>query len=180
MVRKEIRLTVAIAAMIALGGGCSAARAIASNANTIHIEAADIVALSQDIERRAADDFIRAAAAAIGDKAKTIQAAAQTIHATLPGVVDRVPWWGSLLTWISIAAAGIAVAWVLHSSGALVALRVAINWLPRKKITDAEMAASALATDQPETMREYIAMRRGSDALFAAAWKQNERTNKSP
>lgn len=101
------------------------------------------------------------------------------IHGALPGVVDRTPWWASLLTWLAIAATGVVLAWMLTASGALSAIRVALGWLPRRAVNEAEMAASTLATDRPETLREWIAMKRSTDREFDAAWRSIHKPEKA-
>jgi hypothetical protein len=66
----------------------------------------------------------------------------------------------------------IAVAVILWQTGLGAAVRVAIGWLPRKKVAQAELAADMLDPNSPEGDREMIAFMRSQDAEFDAAFKR--------
>ena len=51
-------------------------------------------------------------------------------------------------------------------------IRLAVGWLPSRKVNEAKLAVSALNDTDPVTMREYIAAKRSSDPMFNAAWKK--------
>jgi hypothetical protein len=66
----------------------------------------------------------------------------------------------------------VAIAVILWQTGLGTAVRIAIGWLPRKKVIDADLAAGMLNPDKPEDAREYVAARRASDPEFDAAWRR--------
>jgi hypothetical protein len=63
------------------------------------------------------------------------------------------------------------VAFVLWQSGAFTAVRIAIGWLPRRKVAAAELAVSTLDDSRPEGDRELVAALR-ADPEFDAAFKR--------
>ncbi len=152
--------------------GCSASQHIAEEANTISMRADRIIRITDQIGHTSKEVESIRSATEIQMEAQKIRASVAEIHATLPGVKDITPWWADLIRWLLIAAAGAALVWVLYATGAASAIRVAIGWIPRRKINEAEMAAATLAQDKPETLREWIAMKRASDKEFDAAWKK--------
>ena len=152
--------------------GCSASQRIAVEANTISGEAQEIRSLAEQIRHTSQEVESQRSAAEIQTRASVIIESVGGIHKALPGVKDVVPWWATLLQWALIAAAGAALVWFFTASGLFTALRVAIGWLPRRKVTEAQMAAATLAGDKPETLREFIAMKRASDKEFDAAWRK--------
>lgn len=156
--------------------GCSASRRIAVEANTISSRAERIVELSDQIGDTSKEVESIRSAAEIQLEARKIRSSVAEIHNTLPGVKDVTPWWADLIRWLLIAFVGAALVWVLYATGAASAIRVAIGWIPRRKINEAEMAAATLAQDRPETLREWIAMKRASDREFDAAWKKAQET----
>lgn len=152
--------------------GCSASRRIAVEANAISEGADTITHLAEQIRDTSQEVESIRTAKEIRDRAMQIRQSVTDIHAALPGVKDVVPWWATLLQWALIAAAGAALVWFFTASGLFAAIRVAVGWLPKRKVHEAEMAAATLATDKPETLREFIAMKRASDKEFDAAWKR--------
>ena len=152
--------------------GCSASQHIAEEANAISGHARQIHELADQIRNTSKEVESIRSATEIQLEAQKIRASVAEIHATLPGVKDITPWWADLIRWLLIASAGAALVWVLYATGAASAIRVAIGWIPRRKINEAEMAVATLAQDKPETLREWIAMKRASDKEFDAAWKK--------
>jgi len=157
--------------------GCSASRRIAEEANTISDRADRIVHISEQIGHTSKEVESIRSAAEIQLEAKKIRQSVAEIHGQLPGVTDKTPWWADIIRWLLIAFAGAALVWVLYATGAASAIRVAIGWIPRRKINEAEMAAATLAQDKPETLREWIAMKRASDREFDVAWRRAQETN---
>ena len=104
--------------------------------------------------------------------AERIDVLAARIHERLPDVEDQVPAWLSVVGWVAIAVVSVAAAIILWQTGIGTAIRVAIGWLPRKKVSDAELAAGMLDPNDPEDAREYVAARRASDPEFDAAWRR--------
>jgi hypothetical protein len=152
--------------------GCSASQQIAEEANAISGHAHQIHRLAEQIRHTSQEVESIRSATEIQTEASAITESVGGIHKALPGVKDVVPWWATLLQWALIAAAGAALVWVGTASGAFSAIRVAIGWLPRRKVDEAHMAAATLAQDKPETLREWIAMKRASDKEFDAAWRK--------
>ena len=161
--------------------GCSASERIAVEANGIGERANTIHRLALRIGEQADQPEVVADAATIATEAVAIGKGTQAIHTALPGVVDREPWWSILIRWVAIAAAGAALVWLVHATGIGTAIRVAIGWIPRRKVAEAELAVAALDETKPEGLREVIAARRAADREFDAAWrKANAETVQSP
>jgi hypothetical protein len=87
-------------------------------------------------------------------------------------VADITPWWANLLKYGFISISGIAVVVILWQTGLGTVIRLAVGWLPSRKVNEAKLAVSALDDTDPVTMREYIAVKRSSDPMFNAAWKK--------
>jgi len=147
--------------VIVLLTGCSPVARIADRTNEIRNEAQALRHHGEQV-----DDQI------VVHHADTIDGLAADIHGELPGVQDKVPAWLSTLKWWGIAVAGVAVAFMLWQSGAFTALRIAIGWLPRKSLAQAEMAADMLDTARPESEREFVAAMRARDPEFDAAYRK--------
>jgi len=114
---------------------------------------------------------------AVGDKevvsrAERISGLAADIHGSIPHLEDRTPAWLSTLWWGAAAVVAVAVVILLWQTGLGSAIRVAVGWLPRRKVQDASLAAGMLDPNKPEDAREYVAARRASDPEFDAAWRQ--------
>ncbi len=159
--------------------GCSASQHIAEEANAISGHTRQIHELADQIRNTSQEVESIRSATEIQAEAAAIDKSVGGIHKALPGVRDVVPWWATLLQWLLIALAGAALVWIGTASGVFSALRVAIGWIPRRKVNEAEMAAATLAQDKPETLREWIAMKRASDKEFDAAWKRANQETKS-
>lgn len=157
--------------------GCSASKQIAVEANSISERAVTICQLSNEIANISTQPDVLALNAKIGAEGASIQGSVNQIHKALPGVHDVTPWWAVLLQWVLVASVGGMLVWFLYSSGAMVAIRLAIGWIPRKKILDADMARATLDSDKPETIREWIAAKRSSDKEFDAAWRRGAETD---
>lgn len=147
--------------VIVLLTGCSPVARIADRTNDIRNEAQALRHHGEQV-----DDQV------VVHHADTIDGLAADIHGELPGVQDKVPAWLSTLKWWGIAVAGVAVAFMLWQSGAFTALRIAIGWLPRKSLAQAEMAADMLDPARPESEREFVAAMRARDPAFDAAYRK--------
>ena len=163
---------VSLAVLCFLVLGCSASRHIAVEANTISERAERISELADQIGSTSQEVESIRSAADIQIEARKIRQSVAEIHNTLPGVKDITPWWADLIRWLLIATAGAAIVWLLYATGAVSVIRVAVGWIPRRKINEAEMAVATLASDRPETLREWVAMKRASDKEFDAAWRK--------
>jgi hypothetical protein len=140
--------------------GCNPVARISANATAIRNEAGALIDHGN----------------AIGDQvvvqgATRIDAAAAAIHGDIPNVQAVTPAWLSTLKWWGIALAVAGVAFVLWQSGAFTAVRIAIGWLPRRKVAAAQIAVDTLDESRPEGERELIAALR-SDPEFDAAFKR--------
>lgn len=160
--------------------GCSASRHIAEEANTISARAERISELAEQIGNTSKEVESIQSAVEIQIESRKIRQSVAEIHGTLPGVKDITPWWADLIRWLLIASAGAALVWLLYATGAASAIRVAIGWIPRRKINEAEMAAATLDQSRPETLREWIAMKRSTDREFDAAWKRAKEESCEP
>ena len=152
--------------------GCSASRRIAVEANAISEGADTITHLAEQIRDTSQEVESIRTAEEIQDRAMQIRQSVTDIHAALPGVTDKTPWWGDMIRWLAIAAAGAALVWLLYATGVASAIRVALGWIPRRKVNEAEMAAATMDQNSPETIREWVAMKRASDKEFDAAWRK--------
>ena len=152
-------MRIAILLVLALAG-CNPVARISANATAIRNEAGALIDHGN----------------AIGDQvvvqgATRIDAAAAAIHGDIPSVQAITPAWLSTLKWWGIALAVAGVAFVLWQSGAFTAVRIAIGWLPRRKVAAAELAVSTLDPSRPEGDRELVAALR-ADPEFDAAFKR--------
>jgi len=159
---------------------CSPTAKIASDANEIGDRADRIIELTDRIGDTSKEVESIRSASDIQLEARKIKRSVSDIHATLPGTTDRTPWWADLLRWLAIASAGAAAVWILTASGVLGAVRAALGWIPRRKVTEAQMMAATLAQDKPETVRELVAMLRAQDPLLDKAMRQVKQENSQP
>jgi type II secretory pathway component PulL len=113
------------------------------------------------------------------DRATRIDALAGDISVDLSQVEDKTPAWISMLQWWGIALAAIAILIVLWQSGAFTAIRIAIGWLPRRKVAQAEMAVDMLDPSRPEGDREMVAAMRAQDPVFDAAFRKAQTRRKA-
>lgn len=148
--------------------GCNPVQRISNHANAIRTEA-------QALEEHGK---------AIGDPvvvagAERIDGLAAGIHDELPNVTNKVPAWLSTLQWWGIAVAVLAVAFVLWQSGAFTAIRIAVGWLPRRKVAQAELALDTLDESRPESARELVAALRSQDAEMDAAYRKAQKRRKA-
>ncbi len=157
--------------LVALTAGCSATKEIASSASVAASAAHSISERASFIVANSSQPEIVAAAVVIkGDTAVILHEVSQ-ISTAVAGVKDIVPFWG-LVQWALGAVVAVALVVLLFQTGIGTLIRVAIGWIPRKKQMDADLARQAMSDQDPTTMREYVAARRASDPLFAAAWKE--------
>ncbi len=151
----------------ALAAGCNPVARISGNATAIRGEAQALV----DHGKATGDPVVV-------DGAGRILAHADAIQADIPHVEAKVPAWLDTLQWWGIALAGLVVLVILWQSGAFTAIRIAVGWLPRKKVAAAELALSTLDQDRPESERELVAALR-SDPEFDAAYRNAKRRKES-
>ena len=154
-------------AVIALVG-CNPVQRISNHANAIRTEAQALEEHGQAI----GDPVVVAGA-------ERIDGLAAGIHDELPNVTNKVPAWLSTLQWWGIAVAVLAVAFVLWQSGAFTAIRIAVGWLPRRKVAQAELAIDTLDESRPESARELVAALRSQDAEMDAAYRKAQKRRKA-
>lgn len=141
--------------------GCSPVERIAGNTNVIREDAQALIEHGNAIQD-----------AEVVDRATRIDENASDIHVQLTKVQDITPAWLSTAKWWGIAVAVAGIAFLLWQSGVGTAIRIAIGWLPRKKVAQAELAVDMLDPQSPEGDREYIAFMRSQDAEFDAAFRK--------
>ena len=151
----------------ALAAGCNPVARISANATAIRNEAQALIDHGN----------------AIGDQvvvqgATRIDAAATAIHGDIPAVQAITPAWLSTLQWWGIALAGLVVLVIAWQGGAFSFLRIAVGWLPRRKVAAAELAVSTLDESRPESERELVALLR-SDPEFDSAYRNAKRRKES-
>ena len=147
--------------------GCNPVQRISNHANAIRTEAQALGEHGQAI----GDPVVVAGA-------ERIDGLAAGIHDELPNVTAKVPAWLSTLQWWGIALAVVAVAFVLWQSGAFTAIRIAVGWLPRRKVAAAELALDTLDDSRPENDRELVAALR-ADPEFDAAFRKAQKRRKT-
>lgn len=146
--------------------GCNPVARISSHANAIRTEAQAL----EEHGQATGDPVVVAGA-------QRIDGLAAGIHDELPNVTNKVPAWLSTLQWWGIALAVVAVAFVLWQSGAFTAIRIAVGWLPRRKVAAAELALDTLDDSRPENDRELVAALR-ADPEFDAAFRKAQKRRK--
>jgi hypothetical protein len=153
--------------LVLLLAGCNPVARISSNATAIRNEAGALI----DHGNAIGDQVVVQGATRIDEHAAAI-------HGDIPAVQAITPAWLSTLQWWGIALAVAGVAFVLWQSGAFTAVRIAIGWLPRRKVAAAQLAVDTLDESRPEGERELIAALR-SDPEFDAAFKKAQKRRKA-
>lgn len=150
--------------------GCGATQNIAGSANEIRTEARLLL-----IHGNETGDPV------VIESATRIDALAANIHAVLPGTQNVTPWWGQIIAWVAGCSLVLAIIVFLWQTGIGQAIRVAVGWLPRRKVSQAELAVDMLDPDRPEGDREFVAALRAQDPEFDAAYRkaQTRRNNGS-
>jgi len=162
-----IYLLVLIASILT-ASGCSPAQRIAESTNAIRLEAAALAEYGAEIGDQE-----------VVTRANRIDALAGGIVIDLSGVVDRTPAWMGVVAWCAAGVVLVAVAVILWQTGLGTVVRLAIGWLPRRKIQAAEMAADMLDPARPESEREFIAAARASDPLLDSAFRRVSKQRKA-
>ena len=156
--------------LILLASACSPSREIADRANGIAERAQDDIAAWDRVERAHKDLASEASQGRSRARADIVDA--HRINRALTGVEDQTPWWASMIGWIAIAVVFVCIVIALWQTGLGQVVRIAIGWIPRKKVQDAELAAAMLDDDKKENAREYVAARRSADPMFDAAYRK--------
>jgi hypothetical protein len=103
---------------------------------------------------------------------------AAAIHGDIPSVQAVTPAWLSTLQWWGIALAVAGIAFLAWNSGIGTFIRIAIGWLPRRKVAIADLAASTLDPSRPEGDRELVAALRADPEIDAAFKRAKGRKQK--
>lgn len=148
--------------------GCSASQQIATSATAINQQAEIIRA--QAVQLQASGEVIHSKI--IISSANKIISEVNDIHASIPSIKDVVPAWLSTLQLALYSIVAIAVCVILWQTGIGQAIKIAIGWLPKRKLREADLLKDVLSDDSPEKIREYIAAKRASDPLLDAAWRK--------
>ena len=161
-------LQIALLVLILICAGCSPVERIAGNTNVIRQDAQALIDHGNAIQD-----------AEVVDRATRIDENAADIHVQLTKVQDITPAWLSTLKWWGIAVAVGGIAFLVWQSGIGTAIRVAVGWLPRRKVAQAELAVDMLDPDRPEGEREYVAAMRAQDPEFDAAFRKAQTRRKA-
>ena len=156
------------AVLVVALAGCSPVERIAGNTNVIRQDAQALIDHGNAIKD-----------AEVVDRATRIDENAADIHVQLTKVQDITPAWLSTAKWWGIAVAVAGIAFLVWQSGIGTAVRVAVGWLPRRKVTQAELAVDMLDPDRPEGEREYVAAMRAQDPEFDAAFRKAQTRRKA-
>jgi hypothetical protein len=140
--------------------GCNPVARISANATAIRNEAGALI----DHGNATGDQVVV-------HGATRIDAAAAAIHGDIPSVQAVTPAWLSTLQWWGIAVAVAGIAFLAWNSGIGTFVRIAIGWLPRRKVAAAELAVDTLDESRPEGDRELVTLLR-ADPEFDAAFKR--------
>jgi hypothetical protein len=145
---------------VLLLAGCNPVARISANATAIRNEAGALI----DHGNATGDQVVVQGATRIDEHAAAI-------HGDIPNVQAVTPAWLSTLKWWGIAVAVVGIAFLAWNSGIGTFVRIAIGWLPRRKVAAAELAVSTLDPSRPEGDRELVAALR-ADPEFDAAFKR--------
>ena len=115
---------------------------------------------------------IVAAAVTIKADAAVVLHETNQISTAVSQVKDIVPFWG-LVQWALGAVVAVAVVVLLFQTGIGTAIRLAINWIPRRVQSEADLARQVMSSEDPTTVRELIAAKRAASPLFNAAFKES-------
>jgi hypothetical protein len=159
-------LRIAVLFVLALAA-CNPVARISANATAIRNEAGALI----DHGNATGDQVVV-------QGATRIDAAAAAIHGDIPSVQAVTPAWLSTLQWWGIAVAVAGIAFLAWNSGIGTFVRIAIGWLPRRKVAIADLAASTLDESRPEGDRELIAAMRAQDSEFDAAFRNAAKRRK--
>ena len=159
-------MRIAILLVLALAA-CNPVARISANATAIRNEAGALI----DHGNATGDQVVVQGATRIDEHAAAI-------HGDIPSVQAVTPAWLSTLQWCGIAVAVAGIAFLAWNSGIGTFVRIAIGWLPRRKVAIADLAASTLDESRPEGDRELIAAMRAQDSEFDAAFRNAAKRRK--
>lgn len=162
------RVWLGLVAVAMLAVACSPVERIAGDTNAIRTDAQALIDHGHAIKD-----------AEVVERATRIDTTAADIHVQLTQVQDITPAWLSTLRWWGVAVAVAGIAFLVWQSGIGTAVRVAIGWLPRKKVAAAELAVDMLDPNRPEGEREYVAAMRSQDPEFDAAFRKAQTRRKA-
>lgn len=144
---------------------CSSTREISQRASAIREHATSIIRTTDQMDANSEQvQQIRTDAEAISDSVSVI-------HAEITAVADVVPWWATLIRYALVAAAIAGLCVLVWQTGIGVALRAAVGLIPKRVRSEAEIAAATLDPTKPESVREWVAMRRALDPLFDSSFQ---------
>lgn len=156
-----------LALILLLVAGCSPVQRIAAHSSAIREEAAALEAYGNEIGD-----------ARVVAGATRIQALAHDIQGDLGGVQDRTPSWVTAIVYGGVAVVAVAVVVILWQTGIGTAIRVAVGWIPRKKVSQAQLAVDTLDSSRPEGDRELVAVLR-TDPEFDLAYRRAKQQRKA-
>jgi len=144
---------------------CSSTREISVRASAIREHATSIIRTTDQMDANSEQ------VQQIRTDAEAISASVGVIHAEITAVADVVPWWATLIRYALVAAAIAGLCVLVWQTGVRVALRAAVGLIPKRVRSEAEIAAATLDPTKPESVREWVAMRRALDPLFDSSFQ---------
>lgn len=159
-------MRIAVLLVLALAA-CNPVARISANATAIRNEAGALI----DHGNATGDQVVVHGATRIDEHAAAIHGDIPSVQAVTPAWLSTLQWWG-----IAVAVAGIA--FLVWQSGIGTAVRIAIGWLPRRKVAIADLAASTLDPSRPEGDRELVAALRADPEIDAAFKRAKGRKQK--
>ena len=151
--------------------GCSASQQIATSASEINKQAEII----RDQANQLQLDGEQIHSKIIIASADKIISEISDIHASIPKIKDLVPWWVGIMQLMLVAVLVVGGIVLLWQTGIGQAIKIGIGWLPKNKLREASLLQNVLADESPETIREFIAVKRASDPMLDAAWKASKK-----
>ncbi len=119
----------------------------------------------------------------ISQAARDIGVEADKIHAAIPSVKDREPWWAQMLgnaTWIVLICLVLFALFYFGLAAPIRAFFVFIGSfvpaiLPNRVKSNAKLDAESWETNPSPELDKTITVRRASDPMYDAAWKAMKR-----
>lgn len=94
------------------------------------------------------------------------------VNRALTGVQDITPWWADAIVYALIATSIIGLSFLVWYTGVGGFVRRLLGLVTPRARREAEIAAATLDTEDPTTIREFVAAKRGLDPEFDRAFRK--------